>query len=151
MTMNEAMLDGLSLMADVLGARRKVDDKLVKGYLFVIQEDGLKPEDVELACQWFTRDGEGTFPPGPTFRRQCIREKSRREFRQANAIYQSKLDAMDDPFSEESEDMVTKEEAHAHIAAVLAKLEVKWKNDNPLTRKPKTAKDIQRDIQAVRS
>lgn len=149
MTMLEAMTDGLNLMHDVLGARRKVDERMVGGYLDVIQDDGLKPEDVELACRWFSKDGDGNFPTGPVFRRRCQVERSRREARVRDAIYQSRLEAMDDPFADES-DTLTQEQARALLKEALTRLDGKYK-DNPLTRRPKTSKEVREDIRRMRA
>lgn len=152
MTMQEAMFDGLSLMVDVLGARRKVDEKLVRSFLYVIQGDEIEPEDVEAACRYFTRDGEGSFPPGPAFRRRCQVERGRRETARKNAIYESRMLAMQDEFSDEhEEEFVSPEEARKIIADAIAKMERKWKSDNPLTRKGKSRRDLDAEVRAMRA
>lgn len=137
MTMSEAMMDGLTLMSDVLGgSRKKVDEKLVKAYLFVVVEDGLLPADIEAAARHFSRDGEGMFPAGPVFRKECLRQKYNREVREERLRYEAKTAYKDDLYADEHDPIATKAETRAAINAVLERLARK---PNPLTDRPRVA------------
>jgi len=136
MTMAEAMMDGLTLMSDVLGgSRKKVDEKLVKAYLFVVGEDELLPMDIESAARYFSRDGEGMFPAGPVFRKECLRQKYKRERYEAGLKYEAKMAYKDDLYADEHDPIPNKEEAHRIIQGVIQKLTRKF---NPLTDRKRT-------------
>lgn len=149
MTMNEAMYDGLTRMAGACSSTRKIDHERVRWYLEALEGDEIQPADVEGASRWFTRDGDGTFPAGPVFRKRCQIERDRRISRQKAAVYESKrLAARDDPFSDDADEWVSQEEARKIIAAALARLDAKFK-DNPLTRKDKTRRQLDREVKEL--
>ena len=143
MMMLDAISDGLSLLKDVFGYQRKLDDHFVKSFMFVIQDLDCNPYDVEKACQRMAREGGERFPTGPVFRRFCGDEKYRRQKREEAMAYQQK---QADPLADDDE-WVSQAEAKKIVAAALARMSGKQKAW-PGEEKPK---DMKREIARMKS
>ena len=143
MMMLDAISDGLSLLKDVFGYQRKLDDHFVKSFMFVIQDLELNPYDVEKACQRMAREGGERFPTGPVFRRFCSEEKYRRErlerFQAARSI---QVDVLAD-----DDEWISQSEAKKIVGAALARMTGKQK-DWPGEGKPR---DMKREIARMKS
>ena len=144
MMMLDAISDGLSLLKDVFGYQRKLDDHFVKSFMFVIQDLDCNPYDVEKACQRMAREGGERFPTGPVFRRFCGDEKYRRQKREEAMAYQQRTsDVLAD-----DDDWIPQAEAKKIVSAALARMSGKhkaWPGENE---KPK---DMKREIARMKS
>lgn len=123
MMMIDAMTDGLSLLKDVFGYQRRIEDGFVKSFLFVIQDLDCNPYDVEKACQRMAREGGERFPTGPVFRRFCAEEKYRRERLERYHAIPVVVDTLAD-----DDEWISQAEAKKIVGAALARMTEKQKS-----------------------